>query len=98
MPKAAVEVKEKVKKEKEPKEPKGIGVRKEATLIAMRGLGGKKLTHKKISIKTGKDKGNQLRDLTALGLVETVEGEDEGRKVHLFSLTAEGRKVASKLK
>lgn len=99
MPKAAVEKPvKKAKEQKEPKEKKdrGLGKVKEATLKAMKKLGGNKLTHAKIAEVTEKPKGNQLRELTALGLVKT-EIPEEGKREHLFSLTAEGRKVVSKL-
>jgi hypothetical protein len=97
MPKT-VEAKEKVVKEPKEKKDKGIGKRKEASLKAMKLLGGKKLTHAAIAEETGAAKGNQLRDLIAMDLVDVnKEGEVEGKRVHLYSLTAEGRKVASKL-
>jgi hypothetical protein len=88
-----------VKAEKEPKEKKdrGLGSRKEATLKSMQKLGGKALTHGQIAEITGKAKGNQLRELTALGLVDTKIPE-EGKREHSYSLTTEGRKVASKIK
>ncbi len=81
-----------------PKEKKsrGLGKVKEATLAAMKEIGGK-MTHAQVAEVTGKKKGNQLRELTELGLVNT-EVPEEGKREHTFSLTAEGRKVASKLK
>ena len=83
------------KKEAAETKDKGLGKVKEATLAAMKKLGGKNLTHAQIAEVTEREKGNQLRELTALGLVDTVD--EEGKRVHTFNLTAEGRKVAAKL-
>jgi len=74
----------------------GIGERKETTLAAMKTLGGKGLSHTQIAEVTKRPKGNQLRELTELGLVNTEM--QEGVRGHTFSLTPEGRKVANKLK
>lgn len=97
MPKAAEPKAKAIKEAKEKKEPKdkGIGQRKSETLAAMKKLGGKNLTHAQIAEVTDKPKGNQLRELTELGLVDTQV--HEGKREHVFSLTAEGRKVAAKL-
>jgi hypothetical protein len=84
------------KKAAEPKKEKGLGKVKEATLKAMKSLGGQKLTHGAIADVTKKPKGNQLRELTALGFVKT-EIPQEGKREHSYSLTPEGRKVATKL-
>ena len=91
----AAPVKKAAPKVEEPKKDRGLGKVKEGTLAAMKKLGGKNLTHTQIAEVTERAKGNQLRELTALGLVDTID--EEGKREHTYNLTAEGRKVAAKL-
>lgn len=51
---------------------------------------GGSMTHNQIAAVTGRDKGNQLRELTALGFVRTEK--QEGTKGFLYAITAKGKK------
>lgn len=71
------------------KAEKGISKVWLATLKALKSGGDK--SHVQIAKSTGRDKGNQLRELTDAGLVTT--SQYEGDRSHVFTITAKGKKA-----
>src|SRR5262249_33673973 len=60
-----------------------------ATLQAMKD--GNAMSHNAIAGVTGRDKGNKLRELTAMGLVTTTE--QEGSRGYVYTITDAGKKA-----